>query len=149
MSVPDSGAIGNALVAKLGADSALLALCPNGVYWADDAPEGLTRFVTVSLVVSFDDALFGGRAFEEHTFEIEAKMLSGIGTVANLAAAAARIDVVLEDSPLIVSGFTWMETRRRGTERVVERDGVDPKLLWRRRGGQYVVQMALATVGNL
>ena len=44
----DTSDIAAALIAKLGSDSALLALCPNGVYW-DQAPPGATRFVIVSL----------------------------------------------------------------------------------------------------
>jgi hypothetical protein len=54
----DSSDVDNALVAKLGADSTLLALMPNGVYW-DEAPQGSTRFVIVSLVDERDTAMFG------------------------------------------------------------------------------------------
>ena len=49
----DSSDIANALIAKLGSDAELLALCPNGVY-RDQAPPGATRFVIVSLMAGED-----------------------------------------------------------------------------------------------
>jgi predicted PhzF superfamily epimerase YddE/YHI9 len=67
----DSSDVDNALVAKLGADSALLALMPNGVYW-DEAPQGATRFVIVSLIDEHDEQQFSARAFEDALYLIEA-----------------------------------------------------------------------------
>src|SRR4051812_19382441 len=95
----DSSDIDNALIAKLGADSALLALMPNGVYY-DEAPQGSTRFVIVSLVIEQDEAMFGGRAFEDALYLVKAVSLSTAG--GNVKDAAARIDALLENGTLLV-----------------------------------------------
>ena len=138
----DSSDIDNALVVKLSSDAALLALCPNGVY-VDESPEGSTRFVIVSLVDESDEAVFGGRAIEDALYLVEARMLSTAG--GNIKAAAARIDVLLEDVPLTVAGYTWMTLHRESRTRMTEVDDVDASIRWLRRGGQYRLQMSLGT----
>ena len=137
---PDSSDIDNALIAKLGADSTLLALCPNGVYW-DEAPPGATRFVIVSLAEEADEAVFGGRAFEDALYSVEARMLSTAG--GDIKAAAARIDALLDEQTLTATGYTWMTMHREGRIRQTEVDEVDPAIRWYRRGGNYRVEMAL------
>lgn len=139
----DSSDIDNAIVTKLGADATLLALCPNGVY-VDEAPGGATRFVIVSLVDEQDEAVFGGRAIENALYAIEARMLSTVAG-ANIKAAAARIDVLLEDQSLTVAGYTWMDVHRESRIRMTEVDDQDTTIRWYRRGGQYRVQMSLGT----
>lgn len=143
----NSSDIDNALVAKLGADSTLLSLCPNGVFW-DEAPPGSTRFVIVSLIDELDEAVFGGRAFEDALYLVEARMLSTAG--GNINAAAARIDVLLDDQPLTigspaaqVTGYQHMATFRESRVRLTEVDEIDPSIRWLRRGGNYRCQMAL------
>jgi len=146
--VADSSDIDAAVVAMLGADSTLLSYCPDGVYW-DEAPPGSKRFVIVSLVDELDEAVFGGRAIEDHLYLVKAVSLSTSG--ANLKEAAARIDVVLEDqpvgigSPLSVAGYTWMDCHRERRVRFTEVDEDDPSLRWRHRGGEYRVQMSVNT----
>lgn len=140
--MPDSSDIDNALVAKLGGDATLLALCPNGVY-VDEAPPGSTRFVIVSLVDEVDEGQFGSRAFEDALFTVEARMLSTAG--GNVKAAAARIDVLLEDQPLTVAGYTWMTLHRESRVRMTEVDDADNSIRWYRRGGQYRCQMSVGT----
>jgi hypothetical protein len=140
MTLPDSSDIDNAVIAKLGADAALLGLCPNGVYWAE-APPGSTRFVIVSLVAEVDEDVFGGRAFEDTVYHVTARMLSTAG--GDVKAAAARIDALLQDDPLTVNGYGWMATYRETRIRDVEVDSVDPSIRWNVRGGTYRVQMVL------
>lgn len=137
----DTSDIAAALIAKLGSDTALLALCPNGVYW-DEAPHGSTRFVIVSFVTAVDLGVFQKRAIEDGLYFIEARMLSTVPG-ANIKAAAARIDALLEDQPLTVAGYTWMTTHREEPTRMTEIDAVDTSIRWFRRGGRYRVQMAL------
>ena len=137
----DSSDIDAALVVKLASDAALLALCPNGVY-VDEAPSGATRFVIVSLVDEADEAVFGGRAIEDALYLVEARMLSTIAG-ANIKAAAARIDALLEDQPLTVAGYTGMAVFRESRLRTTEVDDQDSTLRWYRRGGHYRVQMSL------
>jgi hypothetical protein len=142
--MPDSSAIDAALVVKLGADATLLALCPNGVY-VDEAPPGSTRFVIVSLVGEDDEATYGqGRTVEDALFQVEARMLSTVAG-ADIKAAAARIDVLLEDQPLTVTGYTWMTLHRESRIRTTEVDEADPSIRWYRRGGHYRLQMSIGT----
>jgi hypothetical protein len=136
----DTSDIANALIAKLGSDAALLALCPNGVY-RDEAPPGATRFVIVSLMAGEDHGVFGRRALEDAVYLVEARMLSTVPG-ANIKAAAARIDALLEDAPLTVAGFTWSATYREEPIALTERDDQDPSIRWFRRGGRYFVQMS-------
>jgi len=131
----DSSDIDNALVTKLGADATLLALCPNGVY-VDEAPSGSTRFVIVSLVDEVDEGRFGGRSHEDALYQVEARMLSTVAG-ANIKAAAARIDVLLEQGTLTVSGYSLMALFRESRIRVTEVDAIDPSIRWYRRGGNY------------
>jgi len=127
---------------KLGSDAQLLTLCPNGVYW-DEAPPGSTRFVIVSFVSSLDVGVFGKRAIEEGVYMVEARMLSTVPG-ANIKAAAARIDALLEDQPLTVPGYTWMTMHREEALRMTEVDAMDPTIRYFRRGGRYRIEMATA-----
>lgn len=139
----DSSDIDNALVAKLGADATLLALVPNGIY-VDEAPPGATRFVIVSLVDEHDEAVFGARAIEDALYLVEARMLSTVSG-ANIKAAAARIDVLLENAVITATGYTWMTLHRESRVRLTEVDDADPSIRWYRRGGNYRVQMSVGT----
>ena len=136
----DTSDIAGALIAKLGSDLELLALCPNGVY-RDEAPPGATRFVIVSLMAGEDFGVFGQRAIEAGVYLVEARMLSTVPG-ANVKAAAARIDVLLEDQPLTVAGFTWMTMHREEPLGVTEVDAADPSIRWFRRGGRYRIEMS-------
>jgi hypothetical protein len=140
MAMPDSSAIDNALIAKLAADATLLSYCTNGVYW-DEAPPGATKFVIVSLVDQIDEPNFGGRAYEDALYLVKAVALSTAG--ANIQAAAARIDALLEDQTLTVSGYTHMVMHRESRVRITEVDEVDASIRWFHRGGHYRVQMSL------
>lgn len=135
--------IANALIAKLGSDTQLLALCPNGVY-RDQAPPGATRFVIVSLMAGEDIGVFGQRAIEAGVYLVEARMLSTIAG-ANVNAAAARIDALLEDQPLTVAGYSWMTMHREEPIGITEVDASDPSIRWFRRGGRYRLEMSHAT----
>jgi hypothetical protein len=139
--VADTSDIAAALIAKLGSDTELLALCPNGVYW-DQAPPGATRFVIVSFIAAEDVGVFGRRAIEDGLYHVEARMLSTVAG-ANPKAAAARIDAVLEDQPLTVTGYSWMTTHREEPTRMTEVDAVDTSIQWFRRGGHYRIQMSV------
>jgi hypothetical protein len=143
---PDSSDIDNALVAKLGADTALLALMTNGVY-VDEAPDGSIRHVIVSLVIETDVATFDqGRAIEDALYLVKAVALSTHNGVALgptvMKAAAARIDALLEDGTLSIAGYELMTMHREERVRQTEVDDVDPSIRWFHRGGRYRVQVA-------
>lgn len=143
----DSSAIDNALIALLGADQTLLGYCPNGVYW-DEAPPGSTKFVIVSLVDALDEATFEGRAIEDVLYLVKAVMLNTAN--GDIKSAAARIDALLEDQPLVIGsppqgvmGYTWMATFRESRVRITEVDESDASIRWQHRGGRYRVQMSV------
>lgn len=136
----DSSDIDNALIARLGGDATLLALAPNGAYW-EEAPQGSTRFVVVSLVDEQDVTQFSGRSYEDALYAVEVRMLST--AAGNPKAAAARIDVLLEDQLLTVAGYTPMRLHRESRIRLTEVDEIDSSIRWYRRGGNYRVQMSL------
>ena len=138
--MPDSSDIDAALVAKLGADATLLALCPNGVY-VDEAPPNSTRFVIVSLVAEFDEPQFQGRSFEDATYLVKAVMLSTAG--GNIKSAAARIDTLLEQGTLTVTGYSLMRMHRVERVRATEVDDLDASIRWHHRGGRYQVTVSL------
>jgi hypothetical protein len=147
--VPNVSKVTSALVTKLNADTALLALMPDGV-WFKVAPAGKTRFVIVSLIVAFNEReLAGRRAFKEATYLVEARALSssaGAGQV--VYAAADRIDVLLDPQPplppptLTVAGYTLVGIDGEEDVQDTEPDERDPSILWLRGGGQYRIQVA-------
>ena len=141
-----------ALVARLGSDPALLALCPNGVYF-NTAPAGSTRFVIVGIADTNDVPMQGGggRAIEATLYAVEARMLVLAGDDPNaINEAAARIDELLEDQPLLapgspaeqVPGYAWMYLSREGRLREIEQDAINPNIRWFRRGGHYRLMMS-------
>ena len=145
----NSSDLDSALVARLGSDPVLLALCPNGVYF-DLAPAGCTRFVLVQHAAPPVDIPMqggGGRAIEDGLYTIDARMVSTAG--GDINAAAARIDELLEDQPLLapgsteqIPGYAWMYLSRETRFRQIERDAVDPTIFWFRRGGHYRLMMS-------
>ena len=137
----DSGELDKALVAKLGTDMTLLGYMTNGVYW-DEAPQGSTKFVIVSLVSAEDVQQFGGRDHEDALYLVEARALSTAS--ANVAAAAARIDALLDNGTLTITGYNLMLLQREERIRMTEVDDVDPSIRWYRRGGHYRVMAAPA-----
>lgn len=140
MSPPDSSAIDAALVALLQADAELARLMPDGVYM-DLAPPGVTRYVVVSIVIAEDRASFGARAIEDCMYLVKAVQLTTT-SASGIKDAAARIDVLLEDQPIVAAGFAWMTSHREERIRYTELDAVDSTIRWQHRGGRYRVQMA-------
>lgn len=138
--VADSSDIDSALVAKLGSDVALLAVMTNGVY-VDEAPQGFTKFVIVSLIAETDEQALGGRSYEDALYLVKAVALGAAG--ADVKTAAARIDALLEGSTLTVTGYKTMVVQRETRVRYTEVDDADPSIRWQHRGGRYRVQMSV------
>lgn len=140
--MPDSSNIDNAIVAKLGADLTLLGLMPNGVY-PDEAPQDSTRFVIVSLIDEVDAQAFNARAFEDALYLVKAvARKKDTDPTPNVQAAAARIDALLENATLTVTGYRTMTVHREARIRITEVDEVDASIRWFHRGGQYRVVMS-------
>lgn len=136
----DSSDIDAALIGKLSGDAALTALATDGIVF-DEAPQGKTKFVVVSLVDQHDEPQLGGRAFEDATYLVKYVELGPSGV--NAKAAAARIDALLDNQPLTVTGYSLMTMRRESRVRLTEVDEVDRSLRWQHRGGRYQVVTSL------
>jgi len=142
----DSSAIDQALVDRLLSDATLRALGPDGVFWEEAGASmatggNPTQFVIVSLIDEGDAAIFGGRAWEDGLYAVKFVELSS-AAVHNVRAGAARIDVLLEDQPLTVAGYTPMTVHREARIRLTEVDDTDASIRWQHRGGHYRVQQA-------
>lgn len=126
-------------MAKLAGDSQLMAICTDGVYFGVAAKDK-TRFVVVSLSTSFDEPMFGARAFEDVTYLVKAVLLDTGGTAARNA--AARIDALLENQPLTIAGYSHMVTQRVERVRYTEVDPENPDARWQHQGGLYQVMVS-------
>lgn len=135
----DSSDVDAALVAKLLADAPLMAAMPDGVYF-DEAAQGKTKFVIVSLVNETDTPMFGARAFEDAVYLVKAVALSTSG--GDVKTAAARIDALLEYGTMAVTGYGLMTMRRESRLRLTEVDAVDASIRWQHRGGRYQVMVS-------
>lgn len=132
----DSSAVDAALQSKLSSDAPLMALMTDGVFF-DEAPQGATKFVLVSLVDEHDAPMFNARAFEEAIYLVKAVELATTGV--NAKAAAARIDALLDNGTLAPSGYTLMAMQRLERVRYTEVDELDAATRWQHRGGRYQV----------
>lgn len=141
----DSGEIDNALVARLSGDATLHGLLPDGVYF-DEADQGKKNFCLVSLVEALTPGVMADpgdrRALEDCEYIVKAVMLNGSNT--NARSAAARIDLLLEDAPLTITGFACLSLQRVRRIRDLEVDSVDATIRWQHRGGYYRIVAAPA-----
>lgn len=132
----DSSNVDAAIVAALKADTALAALMTDGVF-VDVGPGGAERLVIVSLLAHEDVYVFEGGAWEQCTYLVKAVARATSGV--DLKAAAARIQAVLQDVPLTITGYSHMLTRRAERIRYTEVADDDRDMRWQHRGGQYEV----------
>jgi len=146
--MPESSAIDQALVDKLLGDATLRTLLPDGVFFDEAGPSiagggNATRFVLVSLADETDEAVFGHRGFEDALYLVKAVELKPAIGSGNVKAAAARIDVLLEDGTITAAGYTPMVCHRESRFRITEVDEHDTSIRWQHRGGHYRVQQSV------
>ena len=141
MGRPNSGAIDQAIIGTLQADATLAALIPDGVYFNLAAP-GKKRFGLVGIFEAVDVGIFGQRGWEDTLYFVKAVGLSTVTTLANMKAAAHRIDELLERAPLTVTDYAFMACVRE--ERLADTvpDPIDASLFWFHFGGHYRVTAA-------
>lgn len=136
--MPDSTEIDIALVARLSGDAELQALLPDGVY-VNQAKQGKTKFTLVSLVTAIDAGSFAAvgqrRATEDCLYMVKAVTLDA--SRATAGNAAARIDVLLEDQPLTITGYHCASIAREERIDETEVDDLDATIQWQHRGGRY------------
>jgi len=135
-----SSAIRTALIAKLTGDSTLRSLLPDGVYFSE-APAGLTAFCVVSTVTGEDEHVFGGRAIERPLYIVKAVVKAKAS--GNAVAAGDRIDALLQDGTLSITGYNFMDCVREEPIEDVEVDDLDSSIRWQHNGGFYRVQASL------
>ncbi len=140
--MPDSWRITNALVARLQADAALMALMPDGA-WKNEGPAGATRLVIVSLIPPMTNVqMFGGVAYKDGLYLVEARELLTSGSSSSVQAAAARLGVLLEDGDLTIAGYGVMAMHFEGDLEAIEVDDVNPVIRWHRCGGHLRLMVA-------
>lgn len=143
----DPSAVDTAVIALLTADASLQALLPGGVHFAL-APQGQTAFTLVALEEATTESQFSDDpadriAFEDLTYAVTAVVMSS--ATAQAMDAAARIDALLHDQPLTVTGYSWLSTVRVGRIRAApETEPMDKTIRWQQHGGRYRVQVAPA-----
>ncbi|MEP7304214.1 MAG: hypothetical protein ABJA98_01725 [Acidobacteriota bacterium] len=138
--MPESFRVTNALLEKLRADAALMALMPDGAWFAE-APPGATRFVIVSAIASPITPMFGGPAYVDKLYGLDARALSTMN--GDVQAAASRLNALVDGGDLVVDDWGVMVMRVvEDFELVVEVDDVDASIRWNRCGGQVQVMVA-------
>jgi hypothetical protein len=120
-------------------DTALRVLMPDGAWFAE-APPGATRFVVLSLVSSMDTPIFGGPAYKESVYLVEARALMTSG--ADVESAFARITTLLTDAQLTITDYGAMLVQFEEELEMVEVDTIDPSIRWNRCGGHLHVMVA-------
>lgn len=136
--MPDIGLVDAAILELLANDSALAALCPDGVWWGLRRPEGGSAFVIVTLfdapaaMRGLGDVLL----FERSIYLVRATVLSKSRTPARQA--AARIDALLQGvgPDLSAAGHTAMDLHRVDRVAYLEDDPINAAI-WQHAGGQY------------
>jgi hypothetical protein len=128
-----------AILQILQQDAPLRALMPDGAWFAE-APPGATRFVILSLVSSMDTPIFGGPAYKESVYLVEARALMTSG--ADVESAFARITTLLTDAQLTITDYGAMLVQFEEELEMVEVDTIDPSIRWNRCGGHLHVMVA-------
>jgi hypothetical protein len=128
-----------AILQILQQDTALRVLMPDGAWFAE-APPGATRFVILSLVSSMDTPIFGGPAYKESVYLVEARALTTSG--ADVESAFARITTLLTDAQLTITDYGAMLVQFEEELEMVEVDTIDPSIRWNRCGGHLHVMVA-------
>lgn len=123
------------MVAKLLNDATLQAITTDGVFF-DVASHGATKFVIVSQMAHADDETFRETALERFTYLVKAVTLSTSG--ADVKSAADRIQTLLHNGSLTITGYTFLSMRRTERIRYTEVDESNDSR-WQHRGGLYEV----------
>ena len=130
----DSSLLDAAVVNKLLGDSTLMGLLPDGVY-IDYVTPGAQRYTLIAITSAPDTSMFGARAFEAPVYQVYAVALSVTG--ANIQAAAARIDALLDGATVSATGYRPAVLYRLSRVRHSDPDTQDASHRWQTRGGEY------------
>jgi len=128
-----------ALLQILQQDTALRLLMPDGAWFAE-APPGATRFVILSLISAAEVPMFGGPAYKDTVYLVEARALMTSG--ADVEQAYARIRTLLTDVDLVIPDYGAMLSQFEEDLESVAVDDIDPSIRWNRCGGHLHVMVA-------
>lgn len=131
----DPAAVINAVLTTLDADAALIAMVPDGAF-RNVSPGGVTKAVIVSLVIHQDTYTMRERAYE--TFLLLVKAVERSTDPAGVNAAAARIEALLHDAVIAVTGYRKVVIRRMEHVSYAEVDE-DRDEHWQHAGGRYEI----------
>src|SRR5262245_38394075 len=137
--MPHTSDVDGALIGKLSADATLKTLLPDGVYF-DISASGKTRIVIVKLMHHETVDMFGASAYEQPLYLVKAVEQSQ--SALNVINAAKRIDAILNNQPLTITGYQLMTLQCREYVRYAEADSVNPDLRWQHCGGLYLVSVS-------
>lgn len=126
-----------ALISKLAGDATLTTLAPGGVY-REVAPLGVAEPYVIVQLMNHDDQylLNTAQAFEAGTYMVKAVQASTSGSAAQ--AAADRIQALLHNGSLTITGFRLINLARQERIAYVEIDDVRDRR-YQHRGGLYDV----------
>lgn len=126
-----------ALISTLAGDATLTTLAPGGVY-REVAPLGVAEPYVIVQLMSHDDQylLNKAQAFEAGTYMVKAVQASTSGSAAQ--AAADRIQALLHNGSLTITGFRLINLARQERIAYVEIDDVRDRR-YQHRGGLYDV----------
>ena len=130
-----------AILQLLQQDAPLRVLLPDGVFFAEARP-GSTRFVIVALVSAADVPQFGGPAYKDTVYLVEARALTTAASSTDVESAYARIATLLTDADLAMTGYGAMISQFEEEIETVEVDDIDPSIRWNRCGGHLRVMVA-------
>ena len=135
-------AIDAGLKARLAGDATLTALVPDGV-WMTLAPMHARRFVLLECLDTVPVPVFAGVGFENCVYRVTAVMQEASSEDAD--AAAARIELLLNDVPFDAAGYAWMTSYQEKRVPPTLESDPDTAVRWIRRGGEYRIQFARVT----
>jgi hypothetical protein len=127
-----------ALVTTLGGDSTLTTtLGVTGVFYDLAPDEQAYPFIVISLVTAPDHYTMGRRAWTEGHWQIRA--FDGDRSARRAARVMARVDALLTDQPLTVTGHTALVVRRTDTLPPVTEIDSATGLHIRAEGARYLI----------
>lgn len=139
MSPADSGAVDSAVMGLLSADSALISLCPGGVFYGVAAP-GIQTFVLVDRADQTPDPnVFDEIASEAYIYLVKAVIPGTSASTARQAALRIR-DLLSGNDSLAIDGHQLQKPIEEiQAIRIVEVDESNPDRRVQHWGGQYQI----------
>jgi len=130
-----------ALLAKLQADTALVALVPDGIYFGE-ARTGALKWLQVTQIDHDDETMFERVAYETVLYQIVAIMqdTSPVGAI-NAGVRVHTVMKALTPTSFTPTNYRLMDVHRTTRLRYNERDTANVDRLWQHDGAQYEMRL--------